>query len=204
MPAPIAEAVRVPLYPPRDAGTDGSDSDSDGDGAAAAMVLPVTYIYLQLVSFSGRFFWLHISESPSATAERPPPSKFGACSVAIPSSLGGAAVATALLDLSAPTPQQLEGGAVPSGTQAVAFARGLSERLVRRIEKDCGAEAAVYAACALDGDRALMLLGTDGGSTFPATVAFGATVFREALTLIKRHIPAERSAQGTFYTFGYI
>lgn len=185
MPAPIVRTLQVPLLCPVPCDEVGeAEADPAAQTADGTPRHLITFLYIQVTSFNGRFFWVRLSESPQDGALRPPPSGFGACSVAVPS-VAAQVAATLLLDVGASSLRQQERGEAPLSTQAAAFSLSFSERLVRRVQKDCQCSVSVYTSCAIEGEREVFFLGTEGGTVFPPAMAFSATAFKESLALIK-------------------
>ncbi|KAG5488153.1 hypothetical protein LSCM4_08130 [Leishmania orientalis] len=184
MPAPRTVAVRVPFYYKASEGNAGVGTPADRAGTPEQPVF-VTNVFIEVVSFGIRFFWVHISESP--TGQNVP--RLGACSVAVGLQLegGGDRVnisSSQLMELEAARPQDLSAGANNS-VQSV-FVTSLSQRLARGIAKRLGTQTTVYVNCAIEGERCLSLLGTDGGSGFDMTFQFGGLVYKESLRLISQ------------------
>lgn len=167
MAPPVAKTVRIPFWMP---------GAEEGEPRTF-----ITNIFLEVVSFDNRFFWVHVSESPEQVCA----AKRGACSVTVPLRLTGVAPAatTQLLEMDASEPASAANSQYGRTTQGT-FATSLSQRLTQRIKKDRQVEAVVYVFCAVDGERCVPLLGTECGSGFSSTVEFGGTVFRESLRIL--------------------
>ncbi|GET85439.1 hypothetical protein, conserved [Leishmania tarentolae] len=184
MPAPKTAAVRVPFYYKAREGSAEAEACTDHPSAPEEAVF-VTNVFIEVIAFGTRFFWVHVSESP--TNQSVPP--LGDCSVAVGLYLNGdnthLRVSSSQLMGFEPARQQDMSVGESSSVQAV-FSMSLGQRLVRGIAKRLGAQAAVYVSCAAEGERALPLLGTDGGSGFDMTFQFGALVYQEAYRLIAR------------------
>ncbi|KAG5487908.1 hypothetical protein LSCM1_08223 [Leishmania martiniquensis] len=193
MPAPRTTAVRVPFYFKATESNAGVDPPADGSSEPETPVF-VTNAFIELVTFDDRFFWLHISESP--TRQSVP--RLGACSVAVGLQLKGdgdrVCISSSQLMEFDTAHQQDISVAVNSNAQSV-LATSLSQRLVRGIAKQLGIKTTVYVNCAIDGERCLELLGTDGGSGFDMTFQFGALLYRESLQLISQQCGASLTCQ---------
>ncbi|CAJ1015769.1 hypothetical protein Q4I32_000750 [Leishmania shawi] len=182
MPAPNTVAVRVPFYYQANEGSKGAEMRADRASAPMELVF-VTNVFIEVIAFGTRFFWVHISESP--TSQYVP--RLGTCSVAVGLQLsrddGRGSISSSLLMEYEATRQQDTSAGANSSVQS-AFSTSLSQRLVRGIAKQLGTQATVYVNCAIEGERCLSLLGTDGGSGFDMTFQFGALVYRETFQLV--------------------
>ncbi|KAK7198814.1 hypothetical protein NESM_000847000 [Novymonas esmeraldas] len=181
MSAPSAFAVRAPFHYSADAG--GVEVDAVEDAAEAPAF--ITNVFIEVLSFGQRFFWLHVSESP--TAQCVP--RIGACSVAVGLQLSGdggrtTVSAAPLMDVEAAQTADTSAGTM--GSPQSVFAASLSQRLVRGIVKRHGVQTTIYVCCAIEGERSLALLGTGGGSGFGMTYSFGAFVHAESMKALSR------------------
>lgn len=191
-----ANGVHAHTAPPPPTST---DSFSSAVIASKVKGKFVTNVFIELVSFSDRFAWLHISES---TEHATPASKFGACCVALPVLTEGASssssssaaahrvntVVSTLVDVESDGMQQeLQ---VSHDTPQNTFARSLARRLVQRMNRNdtLSTPLTVYVCCAIEGPNAFSLLGGDGGSSTPAAMQFGGLVFRESLRLLNESV----------------
>ncbi|CBZ23070.1 conserved hypothetical protein [Leishmania mexicana MHOM/GT/2001/U1103] len=182
MPAPSTVAVRVPFYYKALEGNTEVEACADRASAPEEAVL-ITNVFVEVVAFGTRFFWVHISESPRNQSVP----QLGACSVAVGLQLSGdggrlSISSSQLMELEAAHQQDMPAG-TNSSVQS-AFSTSLSQRLVRGIEKQLGVQATVYVNCAIVGERCLPLLGTDGGGGFGMTFQFGALVYEASYRLI--------------------
>ncbi|CAG9567155.1 conserved hypothetical protein [Leishmania major strain Friedlin] len=182
MPAPSTAAVRVPFYYTASGVNAAAEARADRASAPEDAVF-ITNVFIEVVAFGTRFFWVHVSESP--TNQSVP--QLGACSVAVGLQLSGdggrlSISSSQLMEFEAARQQDM-----PTGTNSSVqstFSTSLGQRLVRGIAKRLGAQATVYVNCAIEGERCLPLLGTDGGSGFDMTFQFGALVYEESYRLI--------------------
>ncbi|KPA74829.1 hypothetical protein ABB37_08853 [Leptomonas pyrrhocoris] len=187
MVAPRVYAVRVPFYyaapPPLESG--GFDAGADAPTGDAAVF--ITYATIEVTAFDGRFFWMHVSESPIGYAVP----RLGSCSVSVglslPSTADRTSVSTSqLMEFETDSLQDLSAGT--NTTVQSIFASGLSQKVVRGVAKRFHSQVTVYVNCAIEGERCLALLGTDGGSGFDMTYQFGGLIYREAFAVVARHL----------------
>lgn len=188
MPCPVAKAVRVPFHYVTPAATKlevGVDDHlSQGQvvwDPALNRVTFTTNLFIELLSFDGRFIWLHISESVQ-TLHVP---RLGACSVAMmtATSTGSRVSATQLLEGEGTNEREMSAGSNTSASSI--FSSSLAQKLTKAVARQLDLHCVIYVNCSIEGDRALALLGTDSGSSFDATTQFGSLVFHQCLELIK-------------------
>jgi hypothetical protein len=200
MPAPCVDAVRVPFYytPSPSVNDDANTDDAAAPAAADVSSVFITHAFIEVVAFGDHFFWLHVSESP--VAQQVP--RLGACSVAVSLALSTTSAVGAvggncprgistsqLMEFEAARPQDMS--ASSNTTVQSVFSSSLSRKLVCAVARRFAKPVAVYVNCAVEGERCLSLLGTDGGSGFDMTSQFGALVYREAFALVAKHFDSE-------------
>ncbi|KAG5512088.1 hypothetical protein JKF63_07552 [Porcisia hertigi] len=182
MPAPSSAAVRVPFYYTARVGNEEVQALVNASDTHDEPVF-VTNVFIEVIAFGTRFFWVHISES-LASQSIP---RLGSCCVAVGLQLAGdggrvSISSSQLMELEAA--QRQDTASAPNSSVQSAFATSLAQRLVRGVEKRFGTQASVYVNCAIEGMRCLALLGTEGGSGFDMTFQFGALVYRESFKLL--------------------
>lgn len=166
MSAPVVRKVCVPLYHRISSTLDGNASCENDDKTF------VTAVFIQVVSYGDLFYWFHITEGE-------PVGGFGCCAMAISPHSGP--VPTTLLLRGVET--EVCGTTVENPEQN--FCTSLTRHLVQKIKKNDGRDISVIANCSIEGEKRILLLGTEAGSGFTSSIEFGSLVFRECLRLIR-------------------
>lgn len=152
----------------------------------------ITNVFIELVTFAPRFYWFHISESPSERHV----SRLGACSFSVAphhAAAGSHPPSTPLLGFDASGDGSGDEAVLSPSAQST-FANSLSQRLVQRARKTLEKEVGVYVCCGVEGDRSAALLGTEGGSVQgEVTAEFGALVFQHCWRLLQQSMAASSS-----------
>lgn len=192
MPAPSAYAVRVPFYYTASRLSNKAVEGDDETDLAADLPVFITHVTIEAIAFGERFFWLHVSENSTAQPQVP---RLGSCSVSVGLDLSGCSnkptvSSSQLMEFEATRLQDLSAGTNTS-VQSV-FATSLSQKLVRGVARQFNTQVTVYVNCAIEGDRSLSLLGTEGGTGFDKTFQFGTLVYREALGVIVKQLKSAR------------
>lgn len=155
MNAPVTRKVSVPFYSTTSKNT----------------TVLVTVVFIQIISYGDRFFWIHISEGNLQP-------NFGSLGMAISSA--NTPVMSTLL--TGGVTGQSTGIGVDTSEQS--FVTSLSRQISRTMQKKYGKQVGVLVNCSVSNDKKLLLIGTDAGGGFDTSRAFGALVFSECIRLI--------------------
>lgn len=134
----------------------------------------VSQVFIQVISYSEKFFWFHISEGL-------PQSCFGPCAMAICTS--NTAPTGKLLCSSLLCSTGSEGLLIQNLENE--FCLGLARQLASKTKRVLLRSCSVYVNCIVSTERKLLLLGALAGGKNDASVEFGGLVFKECMQMIE-------------------